>query len=102
MKNPDDHQLDFRFTVEDNVLSDRMGAEPRVDIIAPGADTGRIPNRLEPVLDLTEVFPFLRDPPLTPRIFAYPPKIEFGGPRYAKFLRARQRIRPTPGPNSSR
>ncbi len=79
-----------------------MGAEPRVDIIAPGADTGRIPNRLEPVLDLTKVFPPLCGPPLTPRIFAYLSEIASGGPGYAKFPRARQRIRPTPGPNPSR
>ncbi len=69
---------------------------------ASGADTERIPNRLEHDLDLTEVFPLLCGPPLTPRIVAYPPKIELGRPGYAKFLRARQKIRPTPGPNPSR
>ncbi len=80
MKNSDDRHFGFRFAVEDNVLSDRMGAQPLMDIIAPGADTGRIPNRLEPILDLTEVFPPLCGPPLGPRIFAYPLEIAPGGP----------------------
>ena len=102
VKHADDGQLGFRFAVEIDVLSDRMGAQPFADIIAPGADTGRIPKRFEPVLDLAEVFPFLCGPPLGPRIFAYPLEIAPGGPGYAKFPRTRQIIRPTPGPNSPR
>jgi len=45
VKNADDRQLGFRFAIEDDVLSDRMGAQALVDIVAPGADTGGIPNR---------------------------------------------------------
>ena len=36
VKHADDGQLGFRFAVENDVLSDRMGAQPFVDIIAPG------------------------------------------------------------------
>jgi len=45
VKNADDRQLGFRFAVEYNVPSNRMGAQTLVDIVAPGADTGGIPNR---------------------------------------------------------
>ena len=89
VKNADDRQLGFRFAVEDNVLSNQIGAQPSVDIIAPGADAGRIPNRLEPILDLIEVFPFLCGPPLSPRIFADTFEIAPSGPGYTKFLRVR-------------
>ena len=79
MKDADDRHLGFRFAIEYDVLLDRMGAQTPVDIVAPDADTRRIPKRPEAVPDLAQVLAILRGAPLGSRILAYPLEIAPGG-----------------------
>ena len=56
MKNPDDDQFGLCFAIENDVLADRMGAQALGDIIPWRNQAGCVPDRLEPRLDLAQVF----------------------------------------------
>ena len=75
MKNTDDDDRVPRLSVEDDVLASMMGARALIDIIPWRAQAGGVPDRLEPILDLAQVFTLLGDAPLTPRILPYPLKV---------------------------
>lgn len=75
VKNTNDHQLVFCFTIKDKVLADTMGTQALGDNIAWGAQAGGVPDRFEAVPDLAQVFSLLDGDPLTARIGCYPAQV---------------------------
>lgn len=66
-------------SVENDVLASLMGAQALFDVIPWRAQAGGVPDRLEPVLDLAQVFTLLDGAPLTPRIISDPPQVILRG-----------------------
>ena len=52
VKNTDDHQFVFCFTIKDDMLANAVGTQAHADIIPQGAQAGSIPDRFEAVPDL--------------------------------------------------
>ena len=59
VQDADDEQGILCFAVENNVPSNRIGAEPLVDLIAGSADAGPIAKGCKRVSELVQILPFL-------------------------------------------